>query len=165
MARPAVLAPAGLAFSAILWLGLLLGVSFLATPVKFEAASLTLPVALDVGRVTFALFSKVEWAMAALTTACFLAARPGRFPAIAVSLLVALLALQSIWLLPILDARLGAVIAGTPPPPSSHHVIYVAVEGVKALLLTGLGLSALRGVATGAIQAGEAGRRTSEGRA
>ena len=41
-------------------LGLLIGVSFLATPVKFRAASLDLPVALDVGRVTFELFSKVE---------------------------------------------------------------------------------------------------------
>lgn len=34
---------------AVLWAGLLLGVSFLATPVKFLAPSLSLPVALDVG--------------------------------------------------------------------------------------------------------------------
>ncbi len=50
---------------ALLWIGLLIGVSFLATPAKFLAASLTLPVALDVGRHTFAIFNRVEWLLAA----------------------------------------------------------------------------------------------------
>src|SRR5690606_35153067 len=53
----APLGGAALAFVTLLWLGLLLGVSFLATPVKFAAPTLTLAVALDVGRVTFGLFS------------------------------------------------------------------------------------------------------------
>jgi len=35
------------------WMGIVIGVSFLATPVKFTADSLTRPVALDVGRATF----------------------------------------------------------------------------------------------------------------
>src|SRR5690606_24993326 len=52
---------AALAFVAIFWLGLLCGISFLATPVKFQVASLDLPVALEVGKVTFALLAKVEW--------------------------------------------------------------------------------------------------------
>ena len=34
------------------WLGILIGISFIATPVKFQAASLTRPVALDIGRAT-----------------------------------------------------------------------------------------------------------------
>ena len=50
----------------VLWLGLLIGVSFIATPAKFVAASLTLPVAVDVGRVTFAFFNEIEWGMFAL---------------------------------------------------------------------------------------------------
>src|SRR5690606_30735313 len=48
---------------AVLWTGLLLGVSFLATPVKFLAPSLSLPVALDVGRQTFMVFNWVEVAL------------------------------------------------------------------------------------------------------
>ena len=47
-------------FIAYVWLGLVLGVSFLATPVKFRAKSLTRPVALDVGRTTFHAFGKLE---------------------------------------------------------------------------------------------------------
>jgi hypothetical protein len=48
------------------WLGLLIGVAFLATPAKFLAPSLSLPVALDVGRQTFYVFNKVEWVMGAV---------------------------------------------------------------------------------------------------
>ena len=43
------------AFMGVAWLGKLLGVSLVSTPVKFQASSLDLPVALEVGRVTFEL--------------------------------------------------------------------------------------------------------------
>lgn len=46
------------------WAGFLAGVSFLATPVKFLAPSLTLPVALDVGRQTFFAFNRSEIVLA-----------------------------------------------------------------------------------------------------
>lgn len=129
---------------AALWLGLLLGVSFLAAPVKFQAASLALPVALDVGQVTFALFSKVEWALAIATLACFVAGRPGRLEGLILTAVLAILAAQAFWLLPVLDVRLEAVVAGTPSPPSSHHMIYIATAVAKALLLFMLGLAAYR---------------------
>ena len=140
---------AALAFIAVLWLGLLLGVSFLATPVKFQAASLSLPVALDVGQATFGLFSKVEWALAALTAGCLLWARPGRRVALIFLPLLAVVAAQGFWLLPVLDARLEAVIAGSPPPPSSHHLIYILAEAAKALLLLALSLASFGRMATG----------------
>ncbi|WP_415289162.1 hypothetical protein RSD66_04440 [Brevundimonas sp. S1H14] len=57
---------ASVAFVATLWLGLLIGVSFLATPVKFQAPSLTLATALEVGQATFALFTRVEWGLVVL---------------------------------------------------------------------------------------------------
>lgn len=127
---------------AALWLGLLLGVSFLAAPVKFQAASLALPVALDVGQVTFALFSRVEWAVAALTAVCLLIARPGKGAAAIFLPVLAIVLLQALWLLPVLDARLEAVIAGNPPPPSSHHLVYIAADAAKALLLAALAVAA-----------------------
>ena len=48
-----------------LWIGLLVGVCFIATPAKFQAQSLSLPVALDVGRSTFAIWNNVEWILIA----------------------------------------------------------------------------------------------------
>jgi hypothetical protein len=45
----------------ILYAGILLGISFLATPIKFLVPLLTLPVALDIGRITFHALIKLEW--------------------------------------------------------------------------------------------------------
>lgn len=137
-------AAAALAFLAVLWLGLLLGVSFLATPVKFQAQSLSLPVALEVGQVTFSLFAKVEWALALLTAGWLAAGRPGRSETVLVLPVLAIVALQAFWLLPVLDVRLEAVIAGMPPPPSGHHIIYIVAEAAKALMLLAVAWIAFR---------------------
>lgn len=48
------------------WVGILIGISFIATPVKFQATSLKRPVALDIGRATFRFFSRIEWLLAAV---------------------------------------------------------------------------------------------------
>lgn len=136
------------AFVAILWLGVLIGVSFLATPVKFQAPSLDLPVALEVGRVTFALLARTEWALCAglVLAALALPGPPRILRWGAVAGLAAILVLQAVWLLPILDARVGQIIAGIPVASSSHHLLYIAAEALKALLLTGLGASTLAGL-------------------
>ena len=67
-------AMAALALVPAIWLGLLVGVSFIATPVKFAAPTLELGPALDVGRVTFALFSKIEWGVAGILALVVIAA-------------------------------------------------------------------------------------------
>jgi hypothetical protein len=126
-------------FVAILWLGLLLGVSFLATAVKFQAPSLDLPTALDVGRVTFALFSKVEWVLCGLLLVSALLARSRTLWLAAGLALGILLTAEALWLLPALDARVGQIIAGQRVPASSHHFLYIAAEGLKAVLLVALG--------------------------
>ncbi len=43
--------------------------------------------------------------------------------------------LETLWLLPLLDQRVGLIIAGEQPPPSSDHVIYITVEVLKLLVL------------------------------
>ncbi|MBL0935434.1 MAG: hypothetical protein IBJ07_11875 [Rhizobiaceae bacterium] len=129
---------------AVLWLGLLLGVSFIATPVKFAAPTLTLPVALDVGRVTFGLFSKIEWAMALLLLVNVVAARPSRTVVGATVITGLIVFFQALYLLPVLDERIAAVIAGSPQPASAHHAVYVWLEAAKALLLATIAVLAIR---------------------
>ena len=55
--RNALRNPAWVCFT---WLGMTIGVSLIATPMRFAAESITRPVALDVGRVVFAAFNKAE---------------------------------------------------------------------------------------------------------
>lgn len=121
-----------------LWTGLLVGVSFVATPVKFLAPSLSLAVALDVGRQTFRALNWIEIGCAIVLLAIVIA---GYRTVVAISL-AALLAIavlaQAFWLLPVLDARIAMIIAGQAPPPSSLHSIYVVLELLKLGLLVGL---------------------------
>jgi hypothetical protein len=126
---------AALLAGASLWLGLLLGVSFLATTVKFNAPSLSLPVALDVGRATFAVFNPVEWIMAAILLGLSLVSR--RLGAIVPAILVCVaLAVQTFWLLPVLDARVSLILMGTAMADSNHHLLYIAADVLKAMTLT-----------------------------
>ena len=127
---------------------MVLGVSFLATPAKFLAPSLELPVALDVGRHTFGVFGAVELALAAaLALLGPLAAGGGRrLLPVAPGLIVLA---QALWLRPLLDARVQQVIAGAMPPPSRVHLGYVACEAAKVALLFAIGLAAARPVQRG----------------
>ena len=129
---------------AAVWLGMLIGVSFIATPVKFQAAGLDLAVALDVGRLTFGLFALVEWVLAGLLVATMLTARTAWWHRGLAGLLVGILALQTMWLLPALDLRVEAIIAGRMPDPSIHHALYAGLEAGKAVALVLLALTALR---------------------
>jgi hypothetical protein len=119
----------------VLWFGLLVGVCFVAVPVKFAAPSLSLPVALDVGRVTFALFNDIEWVMLALTVVVVVFSGPHALPAIATAFLALILCVQTVWLLPVLDARVTMIVAGGAPPPSSYHLYYIAADVLKAGVL------------------------------
>lgn len=131
------------AFVAIVWLGMLIGVSFLATPIKFQAPSLVLPSALEVGKVTFAAFSKVEWGLSAFLVIATFIPRAPRAEVVLSSAAVLIVLTQALWLLPALDARVDAVLSGQPMPPSAHHLLYATLEASKATALAAVALVAL----------------------
>lgn len=135
-------------FVAITWLGLFLGVSFIATPVKFQAPSLSLPVALEIGRATFGLFSKIEWGVALLLALSVLGCRRRGMSSILSATIIAILIAETFWLLPILDARVEAIISGTPSPADWHHFLYVGLEIIKIAVLSALSIHLLRQLTT-----------------
>src|SRR5690606_33513170 len=134
-----------LAIVALIWVGMILGIPGLATPIKFHAASLTLSVAINIGQTTFAAFNKMEWLLSALLVIAILLSRLKllSLPALLTVATVATVLLQSFWLLPALDERVAAVIAGEVLPPSRLHNLYVVAEGVKLLALILLSMGAL----------------------
>jgi hypothetical protein len=133
------IAPMLLAGLLLLWAGVLIGVSFLAAPAKFAAPSLSLPVAMDVGRQEFGTLNLVEAGFAVVTMALAFMVRPSRPVWVGLGLAAAIVALQGLWLLPLLDARAEMIIQEQTPPPAPWHALYIAVEVVKlaALLLAG----------------------------
>lgn len=123
---------------ALVWAGMLIGVSFLATPVKFLAPSLTLPVALDVGRQTFGVFSLVEIALALVLGSAAIFSRRERNILIAAMLVSTFVALEVVWLLPVLDARVEVILNGGTPEESRLHSLYIIFESAKLLLLAAI---------------------------
>jgi len=120
---------------AAIWFGMLLGVSFLATPAKFLAPSLSLAIALDVGRHTFSVFNKVEWLLSVAMMVTVLVGDRSWHGKSAAGAVVLLVAAETFWLLPLLDQRVGMIIAGQQPPPSKLHNLYIAFELGKLLAL------------------------------
>jgi hypothetical protein len=138
--RNAILNPAWVCF---LWIGITVGISMIATPVRFTASSITRPIALDVGRVVFAALNKAE--LVALVTLLIVVRVTGltrKWWAICAVLALIVLA-QGVWLIPELAARTDIIMAGGEPPPSHAHTIYSSLELAKIGLLLFLGFSTL----------------------
>lgn len=128
----------------LLWIGLLIGVSFIATPAKFRAPSLSVPAALDVGRVTFALFGRIEALLAVALVLSTLDFSSGQFrsAAITASAIAALIVgFQTTWLRPILDQRVAQVIDGGDVSKSKVHTLYIGLEVAKLGLLAVVAVS------------------------
>lgn len=119
---------------AFVWAGMVLGVSFLATPVKFMAESLGRPAAFEVGGVTFAAFNRAEIAFALALIVIGWLTRD-RLLRIGVLILAVIVALQTVWLLPTLLARVDLILTGQSLPPSTVHGFYSGSEIAKLVLL------------------------------
>lgn len=139
--RASALIPA----AALVWAGMLLGISFLEAWVKFQAPSITLEEGLDVGRHVFGALNLVEIAWVLVVAGLVAIVRPPRGTVVALAIAVALVALQSAWLLPVLDDRIEQRLGGTVPESSLHHILYIVLEGVKLLALLTAGVRLLAG--------------------
>lgn len=138
--RNALLNPAWVCF---MWAGMTVGISMIATPVRFTAVSISRPVALDVGRVVFAALNKAELlALVLLLIIVRVSGRSGELWAWCGILILIVLA-QGAWLIPELAARTDIIMAGGELPPSAAHAIYSSLELVKIGLLLFLGFSSL----------------------
>ena len=141
--RRLAIARCGLGALIMLWAGVLIGVSFLAAPAKFNAATLTLPVAMDVGRHEFGALNLAEITLAAITLALAAYARAERAIWFGLAIPAGVVILQALWLLPVLDVRAEMIIQGETPPSAPWHTLYITIEVLKLLALLVIGWLAL----------------------
>lgn len=120
---------------ALIWAGLSFGIAFVATPAKFLAPTLTLPVALEVGRQTFRIYNGVELGLASVATVLALSSTERRRRILGFTIPIGAVLAQTLWLIPALDARTLLVQAGQPAPASHLHSVYITIEAVKILAL------------------------------
>ncbi|WP_433366760.1 hypothetical protein ACQPZX_38355 [Actinoplanes sp. CA-142083] len=120
------------------WLGMVLGISFLEAPLKFRAPGVTLPIGLGIGRLVFRALNAVEVVLAAGIAVALLAGGARGWVAFLVA--VVALAVQLLAVRPALTRRSHAILEGLDAPRSRGHHAYVALEIVKvvALIVTGV---------------------------
>lgn len=132
--------PAWISFT---WFGMTAGVSMLATPARFSATTITRPIALDVGRVVFAVLNKAEFVALIILLIIVRVSGLSRDYLAICGVLALILLMQATWLLPELGARTDQIIAGIEPAPSIAHAAYSVMELTKLALLFYLGFRSL----------------------
>ncbi len=127
--------PARVSFAiAGLWAGAVIGGSLIAAPAKFTATSLTMAVALDVGRAQFYWLGVAEVVFCvALVLSVMWSARKLRWQWVVVALI--LFAVQRLAIMPLLDERAVKVIAGGAPERGNLHLAYIVLELIKLAVL------------------------------
>jgi hypothetical protein len=121
----------------LFWLGLVVGLSFIETPLKFHAPGVTRELGLSIGRLVFGMLGRIEHVLVVLLVALWLGSRQWGVRA-CLAALVAIVGLQAAWLLPALDRQAASIIAGASSPASYHHRLFVVLELLKVGVLLGL---------------------------
>lgn len=122
------------------WAGMIIGISFLEAPLKFQAPQITLALGLGIGKLVFGALNRTEILFAVILAAIgFFGKVSNRFWYL-FAMLSFLLLLQSAWLLPALDERAQIIINGGASGEGSLHLYYVAAEFLKLIFLITLGI-------------------------
>jgi len=130
----------GQLFISIFWLGFLIAISFFEAPLKFQAPSVSIEEGLDIGRIVFYWFNKVELLLlVALISFAVFSKSKSTFKI--QTLLGILVLMQTFWLLPALDERAVLRISGEALDSSYHHSLFVTFELIKVFMLLRLSIT------------------------
>ena len=126
------------------WSGMIGAISFIEAPLKFRAPNVTREIGLGIGKIVFQALNRIELVLAAIIIACLIFAGPQAANVYYIlGVVVLFLLTQTVWLLPRLNARVVAIIAGQNIPSSNLHLVFVALEIGKMISLVYLGIALL----------------------
>lgn len=145
LARPDTRLGAGLRIVLpAIWLGLLIGISLLEAPLKFQAPGITVPLGLGIGRLVFTAMNIVEVVLALTLLWATLRAGVGTVQRGLTWALTAVLLLKVAGVRPLLNRRTDMVLAGIDDGGSSWHYLYIAADGLLIVGLVALLVVAVR---------------------
>ncbi len=128
----------------ILWIGFVLAISFLETPLRFSAESVTVPLALQIGRLVFHALNCCEWLFTVIVLVIMVWSRASRRSRCWYGIAVMILVAQTLILFLVLDGRTEAVIQNREVGDSPFHAIYVGFEVAKLIVLSMLAKHQIR---------------------
>ena len=133
------------AAATLIWLGMVLAISFLEAPLKFRAKGLELPVGLAIGRIVFRALNIAEVIWAVVIAICLTIAGPSGPVLVLAAVTAVPLAVQLLMVRPRLNRRSARVLAGHDAPCSRAHHAYIGLEALKLAALVALGATLLAG--------------------
>ena len=133
------------AAATLIWLGMVLAISFLEAPLKFRAKGLELPVGLAIGRIVFRALNIAEVIWAVVIAVCLSIAGESGPVLVLTAVTAVLLAVQLLLVRPRLNRRSARVLAGQDVPRSRAHHAYLGLEALKLAALVALGATLLAG--------------------
>lgn len=122
------------AFS-LVWLGMIVAISFIEAPLKFRAPGVTVPIGLGIGRLVFRALNVAEAALALGVLAALVTSRPSGDLVAAAATAPALLLVQLLAVRPVLARRTARVLAGDTGSRSRAHLGYIVLEVLKTIAL------------------------------
>lgn len=129
-------------FVPMLWLGMVLAISFLEAPLKFRAPGVTTELGLGIGRLVFRALNIVEAVLAAVLLVAAVVLAPAGAVWIWLAIAVVILVVQLAVVRPPLSRRSDRVLAGEELSRSTAHYWYIGLEIAKVIALIGLAITA-----------------------
>lgn len=126
------------------WLGLIIGISLIEAPLKFQAPGITIPLGLGIGRLVFTAMNWVEIVISVILLWSVLKDGVGRLYRLLACGLIAVLIIKVVVIRPLLNQRTDAVLAGVDDGGSSLHLLYIAADGLLTLGLVAALVIAVR---------------------
>lgn len=133
----------------VLWIGMIVAISFIEAPLKFQAEGITIPLGLGIGRLVFAALNITEAVLLVMLTIVTFWPRVARVSRDRVWwwLGLALVFVFKVAVVrPPLNARTDLVLAGAEPGQSIWHYVYIACDLVTLVLLLIIALQAGKAV-------------------
>jgi len=120
-----------------IWIGLVLGLSFVEAPLKFTAPGITTELGVGIGRIVFEFSNKLQLAFLGILILSLFSSGINlkNFGIVLLSLVTGIMLVQNFYLLPVLGERVAQILEGHKISSSHHHLYFVATEVVKILVL------------------------------
>lgn len=120
------------------WIGLVLGLSFIEAPLKFQAPGITTNLGLGIGKLVFSMSNRIQLGFLVIVSlSLVLNLMTPNWKYLPFFLLVMLIMLiQTFYLLPALDDRANLRISGQIVESTYHHLTFVGLEILKLISLT-----------------------------
>ncbi|MEU8606495.1 hypothetical protein AB0C29_00600 [Actinoplanes sp. NPDC048791] len=133
------------AAATFVWFGMVLAISFLETPLKFRAPGVTVPIGLAIGRLVFRALNAAEVVLGLIVVVAMTTGDHRRAAEVLSVVALTALTVQLTVVRPQLRRRTERVLAGRSQQRSAAHLLYVALEVVKAPALLAAGVLLLAG--------------------